>query len=77
MAQSDHIRNQRLQKLQELRDQGLDPFYNRFVPTHTIAEILGEFGGLSGEELEALQEKTISQEYQIRNLESRVRQESF
>jgi lysyl-tRNA synthetase class 2 len=54
MAQSDHIRNQRQQKLQELRDQGLDPFYNRFVPSHSIAAVLEEFGGLSGEELEAL-----------------------
>jgi lysyl-tRNA synthetase class 2 len=54
MAQSDHIRNQRLQKLAALRDQGIDPFSNRFVPTHAIAQILGEFGTLAAPELEAL-----------------------
>jgi lysyl-tRNA synthetase class 2 len=54
MAQSDTIRNQRLQKLAELREQGIDPFYNRFVPTHTIAQILEEFGPLAAPELEAL-----------------------
>jgi lysyl-tRNA synthetase class 2 len=54
MAQSDTIRNQRLQKLSELREQGVEPFANRFVPTHTIAQVLGEFGALGGPELEAL-----------------------
>jgi lysyl-tRNA synthetase class 2 len=54
MAPSDHIKNQRLQKLRELREQGLDPFYNRFVPSHTIAQVLEEFGALAGPELEAL-----------------------
>jgi lysyl-tRNA synthetase class 2 len=54
MAQSDTIRNQRLQKLQELREQGVEPFANGFVPTHTIAQVLEEFGALSGPELEGL-----------------------
>jgi lysyl-tRNA synthetase class 2 len=54
MAQSDQIRTQRLQKLTELRAQGLDPFYNRFIPTHTIAQVLEEFGPLDGPGLEAL-----------------------
>jgi lysyl-tRNA synthetase class 2 len=54
MAQSDNIRTQRLQKLDELRAQGLEPFYNRFVPSHTIAQVLEEFGALGGPELEAL-----------------------
>jgi len=54
MASSDHIRKQRLQKLAELRAQGLDPFYNRFVPSHTLAQVLEEFGALRGPELEAL-----------------------
>ena len=54
MAQSDSIRNQRLQKLAELRDQGVDPFSNRFDPTHSIAQVLEEFGALSGPELEGL-----------------------
>jgi lysyl-tRNA synthetase, class II len=54
MAQSDTIRNQRLQKLQELRDQGVEPFANGFVPTHTIARLLEEFGALAEPELTAL-----------------------
>jgi lysyl-tRNA synthetase, class II len=54
MAQSDTIRNQRLQKLTELREQGVEPFANGFVPTHTIAQVLGEFGALAGPELEGL-----------------------
>ena len=54
MAQSDNIRTQRLTKLNELRAQGLDPFCNRFVPSHTIAQVLEEFGALDGPQLEAL-----------------------
>ncbi|MGO8763364.1 MAG: lysine--tRNA ligase [Desulfobaccales bacterium] len=54
MAQSDTIRNQRLQKLTELREQGVEPYANGFVPTHTIAQVLGEFGALAGPELEGL-----------------------
>ena len=54
MAQSDNIRSQRLQKLAELREQGVDPFANGFAPTHTIAQILGEFGALAADELASL-----------------------
>jgi len=54
MAQADTIRNQRVQKLTELREQGVEPFANGFVPTHTTAQILGEFGALGGPELSAL-----------------------
>jgi lysyl-tRNA synthetase class 2 len=54
MAQSDNIRTQRLAKLDDLRAQGLDPFYNRFVPSHTIAQVLEEFGSLDGPHLEEL-----------------------
>ncbi|HZE22166.1 MAG TPA: amino acid--tRNA ligase-related protein, partial [Desulfobaccales bacterium] len=54
MTPSDHIKNQRVQKLEELREQGLDPFYNRFVPSHTIARVLEEFGTLTEPNLEAL-----------------------
>ncbi len=56
MAQSDNIRNQRLQKLTELREQGVEPFANGFVPTHTLAQILEEFGALAAPELEGLQQ---------------------
>ena len=43
-----------MQKLAELREQGVEPYANGFVPTHTIAQILGEFGALGAPELEAL-----------------------
>ncbi|MCL4502851.1 MAG: lysine--tRNA ligase [Deltaproteobacteria bacterium] len=54
MALSDQIRDQRLQKLQELRDQGVDPYYNKFVPSHTIGQIIEEFGSFSSKQLEEL-----------------------
>src|SRR5659263_304046 len=54
MAQSDNIRNQRLQKLTELREQGAAPYANGLVRPHTIAKILEEFGALAAPELEAL-----------------------
>ncbi len=54
MALSDQIREQRLQKLQELRDQGVDPYSNKFAPSHTIARVIETYGALSGEQLETL-----------------------
>ncbi len=54
MSQADRILTQRRQKLAELRSQGLDPFFNRFKPSHTVAQIMEEFGSLSGAELEGL-----------------------
>jgi lysyl-tRNA synthetase, class II len=54
LALSDQIRDQRLQKLKELRDQGVDPYYNKFVPGMSIAQVLEEFGGASAEQLEGL-----------------------
>ncbi|MDP3182735.1 MAG: lysine--tRNA ligase [Desulfobaccales bacterium] len=54
MSLADQIKRQREQKLAELRAQGLDPFYNRFTPSHSVAEIVAPYGHLSGPELEAL-----------------------
>ncbi len=54
MSQVDRITSQRLQKLTELRAQGIDPFYNKFQPSHTIAQVIEAYGSLSGEELEHL-----------------------
>ncbi len=54
MALSDQIREQRLQKLQELRDQGVDPYSNKFAPSHTIAKVIETCGALSSEQLEGL-----------------------
>jgi lysyl-tRNA synthetase, class II len=53
MALSDDIRSQRLEKLDKLREQGVDPFYNRFQPSHSLAQVLEVYGPLSAEELEA------------------------
>jgi lysyl-tRNA synthetase class 2 len=52
MSPSDYLSHQRLNKLAELRAQGLDPFYNRFRPSHLIAQVVEGFGSLSGPELE-------------------------
>ncbi len=54
MALSDQIREQRLQKLQELRDLGIDPYYNKFAPSHSIAQVIEAFGAVGGEQLEGL-----------------------
>ena len=54
MALTDQIREQRLQKLQELRDQGVDPYFNRFDPSHSLAQVIEEFGALTVEQLEGL-----------------------
>jgi len=54
LALTDQIREQRLQKLKELREQGVDPYFNRFAPSHSIAQVIEEFGALAGEQLEGL-----------------------
>lgn len=54
MSLSDRILAQRREKIQEFRQAGLDPFYNRFAPSHAIVQVLAEFGGLTGPELEKL-----------------------
>jgi lysyl-tRNA synthetase, class II len=58
MAQSDTIRNQRLQKLAELREQGVEPFSNGFVPSHAIAQIWEEFGSLDEDGLKPFEDRT-------------------
>ncbi len=54
MAQWDIITRQRREKLAELRSQGIDPFYNRFKPSHSVAQALKQHGELSEPELESL-----------------------
>ncbi|MFW6126947.1 MAG: lysine--tRNA ligase, partial [Thermodesulfobacteriota bacterium] len=51
MSQADRLITQRRQKLAELRAQGIDPFYNRFQPSHTVAQVVEEFGSLDEAEL--------------------------
>jgi lysyl-tRNA synthetase, class II len=52
MSLADHILAQRREKVQEFRQGGLDPFFNRFAPSHTIAQVIEEYGALPGPELE-------------------------
>ena len=54
MSLADHIKRHREQKLGELRAQGVDPFFNRFYPSHGVAEIVAQYGHLIGPELENL-----------------------
>ncbi len=56
MSLADQLLAQRREKIKEFRQAGLDPFYNRFVPTHALARIIEEYGGMSGPELENLSE---------------------
>jgi len=48
---------QRKRKLEELKKEGLPIYPNRFRVSHTTAEVLKAYGSLSGEELEALNER--------------------
>jgi lysyl-tRNA synthetase class 2 len=52
MSLADHILAQRREKVQEFRQGGLDPFFNGFAPSHTIAQVTAEYGALPGPELE-------------------------
>jgi lysyl-tRNA synthetase, class II len=54
MSLADHILAQRREKIQEFRQAGLDPFSNRFAPSHAIAQVIDEYGQLTGPELEKL-----------------------
>jgi len=54
MSLADNILAQRREKIEEFRQAGLDPFNNRFEPTHTIAQVIGEYGAMTGPELEKL-----------------------
>ncbi len=54
MSQADRIIVQRRQKLADLRTRGVEPFYNRFKPSHTIAQLIEAYGSLSGPELEGV-----------------------
>ena len=54
MSLADHILAQRREKVQEFRQGGLDPFSNRFAPSHTIAQVMEKYGTLTGPELEKL-----------------------
>ncbi len=54
MSLTDHILAQRREKIQEFRQGGIDPFFNRFVPSHTLAQVIDSYGAMTGLELEKL-----------------------
>jgi lysyl-tRNA synthetase class 2 len=54
MSLADHILAQRREKITEFRRAGLDPFFNRFVPSHSIAQVIGEHGAVTEPELKKL-----------------------
>ncbi|MBM4293399.1 MAG: lysine--tRNA ligase [Deltaproteobacteria bacterium] len=56
MSTSDFITQQRREKLKELQNLGIDPFPNRFQPTHSLAQIWENYRAYRGPELEALGE---------------------
>ncbi|MBM4285741.1 MAG: lysine--tRNA ligase [Deltaproteobacteria bacterium] len=54
MALIDRIMAQRRAKVAQWRAQGIDPYCNRFRPSHSVAEILGLHGASDRQALEAL-----------------------
>ena len=46
----DELRSVRLQKLQNLRDAGIDPYPYRYQRTHTIGQIREQWGAIQGEQ---------------------------
>lgn len=51
MSLEDELFEQRLERVREMEAQGLRPYGRRFEFTHTVAEILREYGGKTAEEL--------------------------
>jgi lysyl-tRNA synthetase, class II len=49
----DHLLQVRLQKIDEMRQAGVNPYANGFAPSHTTADVAGACAGKSAEELEA------------------------
>jgi len=54
MSSADRLVNQRREKLAELRQLGVDPFFNLFKPSHHLAQIKEQYEPLAGPELEGL-----------------------
>ncbi len=54
MSLADQIQAQRREKIEEFLRAGLDPFHNRFVPSHSVQQVIAEYGAMSGPELDQL-----------------------
>lgn len=59
MEEINDLIQQRIDKVQELRADGIDPYPNRFRVSHTLREIFERCGGLSKEELETREEEVV------------------
>jgi|UniRef100_A0A7C5EX28 lysyl-tRNA synthetase class 2 len=57
MSLVDQIIKQRREKIAEFRRAGIDPFFNRFSPSHTLAQVVTEHGDKSGPELAQLNQE--------------------
>jgi lysyl-tRNA synthetase class 2 len=55
MEESSELIKQRVRKLEELKDQGINPYPNDFRVTHTTKDILEAYNSLSDEELKAVE----------------------
>jgi lysyl-tRNA synthetase class 2 len=56
MDDASELTQQRIQKLEALKKQGIDPFPNNFKVSHTSKDILETFGSLSDGELKSVRE---------------------
>ncbi len=56
MDEINELIQQRLRKLETLKNQGFDPFANDFKVTHTSKEIIDTYGNLQDDELMAIQQ---------------------
>ncbi len=54
MAEQDSLRDVRLKKIEELKEQGVPAFRNDFRPTHQLKDILETYEAWDGEKLEGL-----------------------
>ncbi len=52
IQEKTNIRQQRIEKIEKLRQQGINPFANGFVPGETAADVVSRFGAVEKEELE-------------------------
>jgi len=48
---------QRKEKLEQLKDSGINPFANDFKPTHLASELISQYGELSEDELKEQSEE--------------------
>jgi len=53
MGEKKELADQRYKNLQEIQDQGHDPYPHRYEQTHTVAELVAAYAGKSSDELQA------------------------